>query len=48
MVNGHRFTVYHKPMSKHEFIWDLAQHAEVELVGEEVTSSSPPLPCEIQ
>ena len=43
VVNGHRLKVYHKPLSKQEFIRDMSQQSELELVGEEVTSSPPTL-----
>ena len=41
VVNGHRLKVYHKPLSKQEFIRNMSQQSELELVGEEMTSSSP-------
>ena len=40
VVNGHRLKVYHKPLSKQEFIHNTSQQSELELVGEEMTSSS--------
>ena len=43
VVNGHRLKVYHKPLSKQEFIRNMTQQSELELVGEEVTSSPPTL-----
>ena len=43
VVNGHRLKVYHKPLSKQEFIHNMTQKSELELVGEEVTSSPPTL-----
>ena len=41
VVNGHRLKVYHKPISKQEFIHNMIQQSELELVGEEMTASSP-------
>ena len=41
VVNGHRLKVYHKPLSKQEFIHNMIQQSELEMVGEEMTSSSP-------
>ena len=43
VVNGNRLKVYHKPLSKQEFIHNMSQQSELELVGEEMTSSSPTL-----
>ena len=43
VVNGHRLKVYRKPLSKQEFIHNMSQQSELELVGEEITSSSPTL-----
>ena len=43
VVNGHRLKVYHKPLSKQEFIRNMTQQSELELVGEEVTYSTPTL-----
>ena len=40
VVNGHQLKVYHKPLSKQEFIH---KQSELELVGEEMNSSSPTL-----
>ena len=34
VVNGHRLKVYHKPLSKQEFIHNMIQQSELELVGE--------------
>ena len=41
VVTGHRLKVYHKPISKQEFIRNMSQQSELELVGEEMTSSPP-------
>ena len=41
VINGHWLKVYHKPLSKKEFIRNMSQQSELELVGEEMTSSSP-------
>ena len=41
VVNGHRLKVYHKPLSKQEFIHNMIQQSELELVGEEMAASSP-------
>jgi len=41
VVNGHRLKVYHKPISKQEFIRTMSQQSGLELVGEGMTSSSP-------
>ena len=41
VVNGHRLKVYHKPLSKQEFIHNMSKKSELELVGEEMTSSPP-------
>ena len=41
VVNGHRLKVYHKPLSKQEFIHTMSQQSGLALVGEGMTSSSP-------
>ena len=41
VINGHRLKLYHKPLSEQEFIHNMSQQHELELVGEEMTSSSP-------
>ena len=41
VVNGHRLKVYHKPISKQEFIHTMSQQSGLQLVGEGMTSSSP-------
>ena len=41
VINGHRLKVYHKPLSEQEFIHNMSQQPELELVGEEMTSASP-------
>ena len=33
VVNGHRLKVYHKPITKQEFIQGLAHQSDLELVG---------------
>ena len=40
VVNGHRLKVYHKPIFKQEFLHNMSQQLELELVGEERFSSS--------
>ena len=41
VVNGHRLKLYHKPITKQEFIQGLAHQSDLELVGEEIVSSCP-------
>ena len=41
VVNGHWLKVYHKPISKQEFIHSTSHQSELELVGEEMISSPP-------
>ena len=41
VVNGHRLKVYHKPLSKKDFIHTMSQQSGLELVSEGMTSSSP-------
>ena len=41
VVNGNQLKVYHKPLSKQEFIHTMSQQSGLELVGEGMTSSSP-------
>ena len=36
VVNGNRLTLYHQPISKHDFLQNLLQHKEMELVEEEI------------
>ena len=35
VVNGHRLRIYHQPTSKHDFIQNVLQQNEMELVEEE-------------
>jgi len=39
VVNGHRLKVYNKPLSKDDFLQEVAKKTELKIVGEE---SSPP------
>jgi hypothetical protein len=39
VVNGHRLKVYHKPLSKDDFLQEVAKQVELKIVGGE---SSPP------
>jgi hypothetical protein len=39
VVNGHRLKVYHKPLSKEDFVKNVLQTSEMKLVGKRV----PPL-----
>jgi hypothetical protein len=41
LVNGHRLRLYHKPMSKDEFIADVLQKNEMEVVSEEGNLPTP-------
>ena len=41
VVNGHRLRIYHQPTSKHDFIQNVLQQNEMELVEEEVIPSPP-------
>ena len=41
VVNGHRLKVYHKLIYKQELIHNFTHQSELELVGEEATSSPP-------
>ena len=41
IVNGHRLRLYHQPTSKHDFIQNVLQQNEMELIEEE---SIPPPP----
>ena len=41
VVNGHHIKVYHKPITKQEFIHGMAHQSDLELVGEEAISSPP-------
>ena len=40
-VNGHRLTLYHQPISRQDFVKNVLQQKEMELVEEEVIP--PPL-----
>ena len=40
IVNGHRFKFYHKPLSKEDFIKQILQNSEMQLVGKR---GSPPV-----
>ena len=40
-VNGHRLRLYHQPTSKHDFIQNVLQQKEMELVEEEVMPPPP-------
>jgi hypothetical protein len=42
VVNGHRLKVYNKPLSKVDFLQEVAKQTELKIVGEE--SSSPAAP----
>jgi hypothetical protein len=42
VVNGHRLKVYNKPLSKDDFLQEVAKKTELKIVGEE--SSSPAAP----
>jgi len=35
LLNGHRLRFYHKPISKYEFIEDVLQKNDMEVVSEE-------------
>ena len=41
VVNGHRLRLYHKPISKHDFLQDISQQQTMELVEGEVSPPSP-------
>jgi len=41
-VNGHRLKLYHKPVSKDEFIQEVITRSRLKLVEEGSSSSSPP------
>ena len=41
IVNGHRLRLYHQPTSRHDFVQNVLQHREMELIEEEVIP--PPL-----
>ena len=41
VVNGHRLRIYHQPMSKQDFIQNVLQQNEIELVEEEVIPPPP-------
>ena len=40
VVNGHRLRLYHQPMSRQDFIQNVLQQKEMELIEKEI---SPPL-----
>ena len=42
IVNGHRVILYHKPQSKEEFVHDILQYSEMEVVNREPSPSSYP------
>jgi hypothetical protein len=37
VVNGHRLKVYHKPLSKEDFVKNILQRSEMELVSKRVS-----------
>ena len=41
VVNGHRLILYHQPTSKQDFIQNVLQQNEIELVEEEVIPPPP-------
>ena len=41
VVSGHRLRLYHQPTSKHDFIQNVLQQNEMELVEEEVIPPPP-------
>ena len=41
VVNGHRLRLYHQPISKQDFVQNVLQQKEMELVEEEVIPPPP-------
>ena len=41
VVNGHRIRLYHQPISKQDFVQNVLQQKEMELVEEEIISPPP-------
>ena len=41
IVNGHRLRLYHQPTSRQDFVQNVLQHKEMELIEEEVISPPP-------
>ena len=41
IVNGHRLRLYHQPTSRQDFVQNVLQHKEMELIEEEVIPPPP-------
>ena len=41
IVNGHKLRLYHQPTSRHDFVENVLQHREIELIEEEVIPPPP-------
>ena len=41
IVNGHRLRLYHQPTSRQDFVQNILQHIEMELIEEEVIPPPP-------
>ena len=41
IVNGHRLRLYHQPTSRHDFVQNVLQQREMELIEEEVIPPPP-------
>ena len=41
IVNGHRLRIYHQPTSRQDFVQNVLQHREMELIEEEVIPPPP-------